>query len=93
MLCLGAFFCHVKEEYTVWTIKKMVSENQIKLFNKAIACFFFFQCPDSSNIVCQINKVHAALDEWAEGQGAVAQISVHLHKDNQAPRPTASQYR
>lgn len=35
----------------------------------------------------------AADDGWAEGQGAVAQISVHLHKDNQAPRPTASQYR
>lgn len=38
-------------------------------------------------------KVRAAGDGWAEGQGAVSQISVHLHKDNQAPRPTASQYR
>lgn len=45
------------------------------------------------NIVDLINKVRAAADGWAEGQGAVAQISVHLHKDNQAPRPTASQYR
>lgn len=72
----------------------MVSNNQIKHFNKVITYSFFSKKSlDSSNIVCQINKVHAALDEWAEGQGAVAQISVHLHKDNQAPRPSASQYR
>lgn len=45
------------------------------------------------NIADAINKVRAADDGWAAGQGAVAQISVHLHKDNQAPRPTASQYR
>lgn len=49
--------------------------------------------PKRRNIVYLINKVGAVGDGWAEGQGDVAQISVHLHKDNQAPRPTASQYR
>lgn len=36
----GGLFCGVKEEYTVWTIKEMVSKTQFKPFNKAIACFF-----------------------------------------------------
>lgn len=71
-----------------------MNANHITRFNKAVFwVFFFFKHLDLSNIVCQINEVRAALDEWAEGQGAVAQISVHLHKDNQAPRPSASQYR
>lgn len=44
--------------------------------------------------VMSLPKSAAATDDGcAAGQGAVAQISVHLHKDNQAPRPTASQYR
>lgn len=45
--------------------------------------------PKRPNIVYLI-KVRAVGDGWAQGQGAVAQISVHLHKDNQAPRPTAN---
>lgn len=46
-----------------------------------------------TNTVYPGNKVCAAADGWTEGQGAVSQISVHLHIDNQAPRPAASQYR
>lgn len=45
------------------------------------------------SIVYPINKVRAAGDGWAGGQSAVSHISVHLHKDSQTPRPTASQYR
>lgn len=58
-----------------------------------MAVYRWFKTQKRPNIVFPINIALVAGDGWAEGQAALPQISVHLHKDSQTPRPTASQYR